>query len=376
MKKQQLFILICIIIIQLNLHGQPTDYVGYWKLDGNAHDETGNYSGTINGAAGTFGKDNNANGALLFDGVDDYIITDLNLSGYTAVTFSTWIKASSISGSHKIISQESNTAGIERDIYLRVCQVNGANRIYFYIKNGSNYKYIYTGDVIDLNTWYHIVGTWFSATGEMKIFLNSIEQSVTETVSGVLSVISNTSNSNIKFGCEYVGSAYFNGSIDEIMIFDRTLESCEIESLFSNSNLCNTTSGLWLQNTENIYYEGNVAIGRINVPSGFNFALDGKMITKEVKVTLDGWSDFVLKPEYSLMPIQEVENYILLNNHLPSIPTEKEVKENGINIGDMNAKLLQKIEELTLYMIEQNKKNEEQSKEIEILKQKIRELEK
>jgi len=66
--------------------------------------------------------------------------------------------------------------------------------------------------------------------------------------------------------------------------------------------------------------------------------------------------------------LEEVENFILENNHLPEIPSEVEVTGNGINLGEMNAKLLQKIEELTLYLIEQNK-------EIEELKEKVNRLE-
>jgi len=63
-----------------------------------------------------------------------------------------------------------------------------------------------------------------------------------------------------------------------------------------------------------------------------------------------------------------VEDYINKNNHLPEIPSEEEVSENGINLGEMNSKLLQKIEELTLYLIEQNKKIEELQREVTALK--------
>ncbi|PXY01808.1 hypothetical protein DF185_03940, partial [Marinifilum breve] len=75
--------------------------------------------------------------------------------------------------------------------------------------------------------------------------------------------------------------------------------------------------------------------------------------------------------------LKEVESFIEENKHLPDIPSEKEVLENGIAVGEMNAKLLQKIEELTLYVIEQNKKiealfqkNEQLVDEIKLLKDK------
>ncbi len=109
-----------------------------------------------------------------------------------------------------------------------------------------------------------------------------------------------------------------------------------------------------------------VGIGTSNPDS--KLAVNGTIHSKEVKVDMLGWSDFVFKKEYDLPTLQEVEKHIAEKGHLENIPTEKEVLENGINLGEMNAKLLQKIEELTLYSIQQNKKIEQQSKEIESLK--------
>jgi hypothetical protein len=86
-----------------------------------------------------------------------------------------------------------------------------------------------------------------------------------------------------------------------------------------------------------------------------------------VEVTLDGWSDFVFADDYSLMPLEEVEKHIQQNRHLPDIPSEEEVLENGLNLGDMQARLLQKVEELTLYMIQLKKENEVLKKRISML---------
>ena len=76
---------------------------------------------------------------------------------------------------------------------------------------------------------------------------------------------------------------------------------------------------------------------------------------KKVKVTLEGWSDFVFYKDYKLPSLTEVEDHIKEKGHLKDIPSNKEVKKNGIFLGEMNAKLLQKIEELTLYTIQQEK---------------------
>ncbi|MFX8657140.1 hypothetical protein ABTM30_19840, partial [Acinetobacter baumannii] len=68
-----------------------------------------------------------------------------------------------------------------------------------------------------------------------------------------------------------------------------------------------------------------------------------------------GWADFVFKPNYKLASLSELETYIKEHQHLPEVPTENEIKENGVDIGDTQILLLKKVEELTLYLIEQNK---------------------
>ena len=100
---------------------------------------------------------------------------------------------------------------------------------------------------------------------------------------------------------------------------------------------------------------GNVGIGIANPKS--LLSVNGKIAAKEVKVTINPteWSDFVFKEDYKLRNLSEVEKFIKKNNHLPEIPSEKEVYKDGIELGAMQAKLLQKIEELTLYTIEQQK---------------------
>ena len=87
-----------------------------------------------------------------------------------------------------------------------------------------------------------------------------------------------------------------------------------------------------------------------------NLYVNGTMKAYEIEVKILNWSDFVFDNDYKLRSLKEVEDYILLNKHLPDVPSEEEVKEDGVSLGEMDALLLQKIEELTLYVIEQNKK--------------------
>lgn len=129
---------------------------------------------------------------------------------------------------------------------------------------------------------------------------------------------------------------------------------------------------------------GNVGIGTTN-PDGWKLAVNGKIRAKEVKVQT-GWADFVFEENYDLPSLKEVEEHITEKGHLKDIPSAREVEENGILLGQMDSKLLQKIEELTLYTIQQEKKIqsleqkvEKQADENESLKvvlRKLQELEK
>ena len=100
---------------------------------------------------------------------------------------------------------------------------------------------------------------------------------------------------------------------------------------------------------------GAVGIGTKDT-RGFKLAVKGKIGAEEIQVKANYWPDFVFKDDYQLRNLEEVESFIEENNHLPDIPSEEDVIKNGIQLGKMNAKLLQKIEELMLYTIQQEKK--------------------
>lgn len=120
---------------------------------------------------------------------------------------------------------------------------------------------------------------------------------------------------------------------------------------------------------------GNVGIG-INPKNKLD--VNGTIHAREVKVDLTGWADYVFKTDYDLPSLEFVEKHIKEKGHLPSVPSEQEVLEKGINLGDNQRLLLQKIEELTLYSIEQNKKInslEVENKQIKSLLDRVEKLE-
>ena len=136
---------------------------------------------------------------------------------------------------------------------------------------------------------------------------------------------------------------------------------------------------IWVTGSQSNYFKSNVGIGTSNPKKLLDVA--GTIHAQNIEVDLTGWSDFVFDTDYKLPSLKEVEAHIQEYKHLPNIPSEKQVKEEGINIGEMQAKLLQKIEELTLYVIQQEKRIQEQENSsleqkevIEKLKEQLKKL--
>ncbi len=108
---------------------------------------------------------------------------------------------------------------------------------------------------------------------------------------------------------------------------------------------------------------GNVSIGTTATAAGYMLNVGGKAICEELKVQLEGaWPDYVFDEKYKLTPLNELQKFVDTHNHLPNIPSAKDVKANGIEVGDMQRRMMEKIEELTLYILEMKK-------EMDVLKQ-------
>lgn len=122
--------------------------------------------------------------------------------------------------------------------------------------------------------------------------------------------------------------------------------------------------------------DGTVKIGKglainTNIPLSGDTRLlvDGRIVSTNVTVALvSNWPDYVFEKSYTLTPLSKVEQFIEKNGHLPNVPSAAEVKKEGIDVGAMNAKLLEKVEELTLYIINQQKQIDELKKEMKNMK--------
>jgi len=141
-----------------------------------------------------------------------------------------------------------------------------------------------------------------------------------------------------------------------IFRLDNTSKNFHIDSRYNNT---------WTNALTILRNGGNVGIGIDNPDS--KLVVDGRIRSEEVKVEIINGPDYVFESNYELRTLQETKEYISENKHLPEIPSAKEMEANGVDLGDMNMRLLKKIEELTLYIIEQNERLEKAEKKIEEL---------
>jgi hypothetical protein len=149
----------------------------------------------------------------------------------------------------------------------------------------------------------------------------------------------------------------------------------------NNNRVVNMNSrNIWF-NTATSPSNGNIYIGSStsypNTTGSYKLFVEGGILTEKVKVALRStanWADYVFEKDYKLMPLNEVEKYISKNKHLPGVDSASDLSKNGLDLAEMQAKHMEKIEELTLYTIEQNKKIELQEIEIKKTNKEVEEL--
>ncbi|HEY2580425.1 MAG TPA: hypothetical protein VGI43_01385 [Mucilaginibacter sp.] len=135
---------------------------------------------------------------------------------------------------------------------------------------------------------------------------------------------------------------------------------------FSTINAGSLSEKMRITNT------GNVLIGKTTqINSSYMLDVAGNVRANQVTVNTTG-ADFVFEPTYQLRPLASLQEYININHHLPEIASAKQMQTEGLNVGDNQVKLLQKIEELTLYLIELKKENETLKRGQEIINQKLK----
>ncbi len=175
-------------------------------------------------------------------------------------------------------------------------------------------------------------------------------------------------NQNTYLGCQ-AGFSSVSGQFNTFVGYRAGYYETGSNKLYISNSGSDKDNTLIYGEFDNRILQLNSDVGIGTSPlTGYALSVDGKIIAKEIKVEASPWADFVFDEDYELKNLEDVEQYIEQENHLPGVPSASDVEEEGVNLGEMNAILLQKIEEMTLYMIELNKKIEAQQEEIEELK--------
>jgi hypothetical protein len=178
-----------------------------------------------------------------------------------------------------------------------------------------------------------------------------------------LEITGATGSSGLRFTNLNAASATTLSTGGKVLSVDANGDIILVKDSVGTTGVSNT---VWTQIANNRIQNSNtgaVVIGGLNtaaLPGNYKLYVKDGILTEEVKIAAEGsldWADYVFAKDYKLRSLAEVESYVKSNKHLPGVPSAEEVSKNGINVAKMEAKLLEKIEELTLYMIDLKKEN-------------------
>ena len=230
-----------------------------------------------------------------------------------------------------------------RDMFFKIDAVQDPNyAAAFWVRNGDNDEAFGVDENGNARTYGHHyvddnlgVGTQFPQA-RLHVQDGSVR------VQGIFPTIDiNTTGPTLPCGIGFQE----NGSLEGAVYYEASQNRINMTNTFFNA-------GLVLDLNTNA-----VSIGSFGNASGYKLSVDGKVTCEELKVQDSGiWPDYVFDPTYDLKPLSELESAIKQHHHLPGVPSAAEVNENGILVGAMQRMMLEKIEELTLYIIAQDKR--------------------
>jgi hypothetical protein len=208
----------------------------------------------------------------------------------------------------------------------------------FYTNDGAAQMTITTGGGVGINTTNPTPGYYLDVNGYVKSSANQSTGFVAQTTGGT--------NAWARYYVRTNSQSWLLGSSqnfigNQLYIADETFNQTRF-SIQPNNGL------IWLSSAV------GVGINTTNT-AGYMLAVNGKIHSTELVIE-SGWADYVFEKNYKLKPLEDVEKFILSNKHLPNIPSAKEIEKNGLQVGDVQKRMMEKIEELTLYVIEQDKR--------------------
>ena len=330
------------------------------KLKHSSNNESGKWSGIASVNEG--GWANNSGLALFSDATEKVRIKHNGYVGIGTTSPGTQLHVEKSSGALLRLSNDQNNylySGIDAlGAYIeQVSNTSGKSKIRLQVRNanqGTYSQFFINGENNSFNLMNGNVGVGTSQPGE-KLQI------------GDAFTFHDGGHEVLGFGCKGSGSTDLNPNAYASEI--------RLDPVNGNFRFA-VSSGLSDYPQTRLTIKNNGAVGIGTMTTGTHrLAVEGSIGAREIKVEASGWSDFVFEKDYDLPTLEEVEKHIEENGHLPEIPSHQEVTENGINLGEMDAKLLQKIEELTLYLIDVNKRVNELESENKELKEKVNQLE-
>ncbi len=305
--------------------------VNYWPFNGSADDSLGvNHGIAYGGITPTMGIDGQEGSAYYFDGIDDYV--KINANNPRQITIAFWFKADNLIGDERFIS------GMDGGSYA-LTLIHYSNALVFW------YPYKTVVSKIDTNKpiWSFLV---------LSIDQN---QNVTTYYNGKKVGIQNffISPSNYwGIGGKLLGyyGSHFRGSMDEFMIFDRQITDAEVLELYEANKPYDVADVAPML----FHNEGKIGVGT-PYPDEL-LTVDGKIHGKELLIDSSvPVPDYVFEKDYELKTLEWIEKFIQENGHLPNLPSANDIEREGLDLEQMDMAMLRKIEELTLYVIGQDK---------------------
>lgn len=272
----------------------------------------------------------------------------------------------------------SNTNGGGGNNYWTLSGTNlNSNYQSFSLLGGTNTSPIVGGSANDgtLNVFSPMTGTLYSGSQFITIDKNSIQARKTGIYPNFTKTEQNLrinpygGNVGINTGTEAIGANLLvyksSGNVDGSAVFKGTLHYSHFH--YGSNEDTYIRGG---KNTSNVIISDSESSGKVGIgiyPTTYKLEVNGTVRALEVIVDT-GWADYVFEDSYKLPELSEVEQFIKQNKHLPEIPSAAEIQKNGAKMSELTTKMMQKIEELTLYSIEQKKELDAMKKELAALK--------
>jgi hypothetical protein len=283
-------------------------------------DDTGGHNGTGFDLSYTADRNEVVNNALVIAG-DGYATVaspdDFNFTGDFSI--SVWIKRGPY-GAGSIASKQSAVNYLGWNLWFE----NGGINLIAGISG--NLNIVQTAPIYGDSEWHHLIAVKKGTdANDWRFYVDGQKDThVVQNDMNAGNITDLTNTGRFLIGARDAGGASFQGTIDDLMIYNRALSESEATGIYTPSNLC-----------ANIFCsQEGVGINTGEVPQGYSLAVKGKVIAEGMKVQYQtAWPDYVFDPGYSLPPLEYTKEFIKEHGHLPGVPSAKDVRANGVDVG-------------------------------------------